>query len=42
MEKLAELFDEDDRGRVRGGHGAVRRTFAGKYAPEPQQTRQAR
>ena len=39
MEKLAELFDEDDRGRIRGGQGVARRTFAGKYAPEPQARR---
>ena len=35
MEKLAELFDEDERGRIRGGLGAARRAFANnKYTPE--------
>ena len=33
MEKLAELFEEDERGRIKGGQGGARRAFAGKYAP---------
>ena len=42
MEKLAELFDEDERGRIRGGQGAARRAFANnKYTPESPPARRA-